>query len=164
MQPTGRPSSEPAASAPRPPAPPSEAGKLRKELAKAAEENAQLRKEVQEVRETLAKLMIGGPPAPVDGAVLPDAAWIAAQLMQSQRQVQLLTEGLVQRGELSTELEVALTKLRQPAADGKPSEYAEWATNTLRRLRHVQFVEELAQAQPKPAPRASRPSGRGRSR
>ena len=140
----------------------------RKEMAALAEENAQLRREVEEVRAELTKLMVGTPPAPAAGAPLPDASWLAAQLVQSQRQVQLLTEALVQRSELSTELEVALTKLRQPTADGKRSEYAEWATATLRRLRHVQFVEELADAQPKPPPARGGgargvSSGRGRS-
>ena len=60
--------------------------------------------------------------------------------------------------------EPALNKLRQPTADGKRSEYADWAATTLRRLRHVQFVEELAAASvpepPRPAAR-SRATGRG---
>ena len=122
-----------------------------------------LRQEVQDVRDSFAKLMIG-PDALPTGVALPDANWLAAQLMQSQRQVQLLTDALVQRGDLSTELEAALNKLRQPTADGKRSEYADWAATTLRRLRHVQFVEELAAASvpepPRPAAR-SRATGRG---
>ena len=140
------------------------AAALRKEMGALAEENAQLRRELQEVRDSLTKLMIGSEATPT-GSALPDANWLAAQLMQSHRQVQLLTEALVQRGELSTELEAALNKLRQPSADGKRSEYADWATSTLRRLRHVQFVEELAAApQLKPstsARPAARASGRG---
>lgn len=155
-----RPSSEPSAAGPRPAVP----AASRKEMGALAEENAQLRKEVQEVRDCLTKVMIGSEATPAASA-LPDSTWLAAQLMQSHRQVQLLTEALVQRGELSTELEAALNKLRQPAADGKRSEYADWATSTLRRLRHVQFVEELAAVhQPKAgtAPRsAARASGRG---
>tara|TARA_B100000795_G_scaffold251063_1_gene219615 strand:- start:159 stop:569 length:411 start_codon:yes stop_codon:yes gene_type:complete len=123
-----------------------------------AQENAMLRREVQEVRDSFAKLMIGAD-APPTGAALPDANWLAAQLMQSQRQVQLLTEALVQRGELSTELEATLNKLRQPV-DGKRSEYADWAASTLRRLRHVQFVEELAAAS---VPEPPRPAARGRA-
>mmetsp|Transcript_2574 Transcript_2574/g.5016 ORF Transcript_2574/g.5016 Transcript_2574/m.5016 type:complete len:200 (-) Transcript_2574:112-711(-) len=139
---------------------------LRKEMGALVEENTQLRREVQEVRDCLAKLMVCSDATPTGGtAALPDASWLAAQLMQSHRQVQLLTEALVQRGELSTELEAALNKLRQPAADGRRSEYVEWATSTLRRLRHVQFVEELAAAhQPKSATAArqtARAPGRG---
>ena len=118
-----------------------------------------LRQEVQDVRDSFAKLMIGADALPT-GAALPDANWLAAQLMQSQRQVQLLTDALVQRGDLSTELEAALNKLRQPTADGKRSEYADWAATTLRRLRHVQFVEELAAAS---VPEPPRPAARGRA-
>ena len=142
----------------------------RKQTNALAEENAQLRKEVAEAREQLAKIMYTHPDAPpVAGAAPPDAAWAAAQLTQAQRQVELLTEALVQRGELSTEVEAALIKLRQPTADGKRPEYADWATNTLRRIRHVQFVEELASeklaAQPKPrAATGPRPAGRGAGR
>jgi hypothetical protein len=124
-----------------------------------AKENAMLRRENEEMRDSFAKLMIGAD-APPTGTMLPDANWLAAQLMQSQRQVQLLTEALVQRGDLSTELEAALNKLRQPAADGKRSEYADWAASTHRRLRHVQFVEELAAAS---VPEPPRPAARGRA-
>ena len=118
-----------------------------------------LRQEVQDVRDSFAKLMIGADALPT-GAALPDANWLAAQLMQSQRQVQLLTDALVQRGDLSTELEAALNKLRQPTADGKRSEYADWAATTLRRLRQVQFVEELVAAS---VPEPPRPAARGRA-
>ena len=162
-----RPSTEPSAVPPAhasgphasgPPAPVANAA-LRKEMGALAQENAMLRREVQEVRDSFAKLMIGADALPT-GAALPDASWLAAQLMQTQRQVQLLTEALVQRGDLSTELEAALNKLRQPTADGKRSEYADWAASTLRRLRHVQFVEELAAAS---VPEPPRPAARGRA-
>ena len=134
----------------------------RKQTNALAEENAQLRKEVAEAREQLAKIMYAHPdaPPPVAGAAPPDIAWIAAQLTQAQRQVELLTEALMQRGELSTEIEAALIKLRQPTAEGKRPEYADWATNTLRRLRHVQFVEELASDRLAAQPKARAATGR----
>ena len=43
-----------------------------------AQENAMLRREVQEVRDSFAKLMIGADALPT-GAALPDASWLAAQ-------------------------------------------------------------------------------------
>ena len=134
----------------------------RKQTSALAEENAQLRKEVAEAREQLAKILYTHPdaPPPAVGAAPPDVAWITAQLTQAQRQVELLTEALVQRGELSTEVEAALIKLRQPTTDGKRPEHADWATNTLRRLRHVQFVEELASDRLAAHPKARAATGR----
>ncbi|KAL1524545.1 hypothetical protein AB1Y20_019437 [Prymnesium parvum] len=110
-----------------------------------AEENAQLRREVAELRKQLmGALSAPTPPGSTELAPL-GVAWISAQVEQSKRQVQVLSEALVQRLEISTELEAVLLKLRQPAADGTLPEGAEWAASAMRRLRHVQFAEELAE-------------------
>ena len=112
------------------------------------EENAILRRELREAREQFARILTDPSCAGVgaaggDGPPTP-AALARAQLIQTQRQVQVLTEALVARAELSTELEAVLTKLRAPAADGKNAEVAAWATGALRRLRHITHSEGIA--------------------
>ena len=108
------------------------------------EENAQLRREVVELRQQLMAAM-SAPALPATAELPPQGvAWLSAQLEQSRRQVQLLSDALVQRSEMSIELEAVLLKLRQPTADGKRTEGAELAAAAMRRLRHVQFAEEVA--------------------
>lgn len=109
-----------------------------------AEENAQLRREVAELRQ---QLMVALTASAAPSTELPahGVAWLSAQVEQGRRQVQLLSEALTQRSEMSVELESVLLKLRQPAADGKRPEEAEWAAAAMRRLRHIQFAEEVSE-------------------
>ena len=109
-----------------------------------SEENAQLRREVAELRQQLMVALSAPAPPAVTELSPQSVAWLSAQLEQGRRQVQVLSDALVQRSEMSTELEAVLLKLRQPAADGTRHEGAEWAAAAMRRLRHVQFAEELA--------------------
>lgn len=108
------------------------------------EENAQLRREVAELRQQLLSSLNQPISTNVTDVSEIGANWMLAQLEQSKRQLQVLSDALIQRGEICVELETILLKLRQPSADGKRSEDADWAASALRRLRHVQFAEEFA--------------------
>lgn len=106
--------------------------------------NIRLRHELQACREQLAAAVFGPIPGGPPEASSSSSAWLAAQLAQSQRQVQVLCEALVARSDVSIELEAVLLQLRQPAPDGTQSEAAVWAANALKRLRGVQWVESIA--------------------
>lgn len=84
-------------------------------------DNVQLRRELAEVRQQLLPLLAADAPQSAEAISkasppLPASFWLEAQLQQSRRHVQLLTEALVNRAELSTELEVILLQLREQKA------------------------------------------------
>lgn len=136
-------------------------------------DNVQLRRELAEVRQQLLPLLAADAPQSAEAISkasppLPASFWLEAQLQQSRRHVQLLTEALVNRAELSTELEVILLQLREQKAPACISAAAvggagaqgagagagtpgvargltpEWAAAAMRRIRSVQFAESLA--------------------
>lgn len=120
-------------------------------------ENASLRRELAEVRQQLMEVTAAAAPPGASAQTLPAAFWLEAQLRQSRRHVQLLSEALVKRAELSTEVEAILLQIREqqmkPTArapdDSKGGAPArgltpEWAAAAMRRVRSVQFAEELA--------------------
>ena len=121
-------------------------------------ENASLRRELAEVRQQLMEVTAAAAPPGANAQTLPAAFWLEAQLRQSRRHVQLLSEALVKRAELSTEVEAILLQIREqqkPTArapdDSKGGAPArgltpEWAAAAMRRVRSVQFAEELAVA------------------
>ena len=108
------------------------------------EENKALRREVAELRQQLMAATTAPAPSGIDDSNPLQVEWQAAQLEQTRRQVDMLTRALVQRKEIAAELESVLVRLRQPLADGTWMEGAPWAASALRRLRLVQFGEELA--------------------
>ena len=139
-------------------------------------ENSSLRRELDEVRQAMLPLLTAdAPPADAATKALPAAFWLEAQLKQSRRHVQLLSEALVNKAELSTELEAILLQIRQQpsataAAEGGQSVRGltpEWAASAMRRIRSVQFAEGLADVLAKPSPPPSRrpaaAGGRGAS-
>ena len=84
-------------------------------------DNVQLRRELAEVRQQLLPLLAADAPQSAEAISkatppLPASFWLEAQLQQSRRHVQLLTEALMNRAELSTELEVILLQLREQKA------------------------------------------------
>jgi len=107
--------------------------------------NASLRRELQACREELAAAVFGPIPGAPRASDPLSPAWAAAQLAQSRRQVQLLSEALATRSDVTVELEAVLLQLRQPAADGTRSEAAVWAGSALKRIRGVQWVEAISQ-------------------
>ena len=142
-------------------------------------DNVQLRRELAEVRQQLLPLLAADAPQSAEAISkatppLPASFWLEAQLQQSRRHVQLLTEALMNRAELSTELEVILLQLREQKAPACTSAAAaggvgtgtgagagaqgagagtpgvargltpEWAAAAMRRIRSVQFAESLA--------------------
>jgi hypothetical protein len=141
-------------------------------------DNVQLRRELAEVRQQLLPLLAADAPQSAEAISkasppLPASFWLEAQLQQSRRHVQLLTEALMNRAELSTELEVILLQLREQKAPACISAAAaggvgtggagaqgagagagtpgvargltpEWAAAAMRRIRSVQFAESLA--------------------
>lgn len=127
-----------------------------------------LRRENAEVRQQLLMLVAAAmPPAseacsnpsgPAGSAALPASFWLDAQLKHCRRQVQLLSDALVNKAELTADLEVVLLQLRS-VENGPP---AQWCRDSLRRIRSIQFGEELAQTfvdQQQAA--AGRPGARG---
>lgn len=157
-------------------------------------ENVQLKRELAEVRQQLLPLLASEIPPSADSAkgaaALPASFWLEAQLQQSRRHVQLLTEALVKRAELSTELEVILLKIREQTPGGAGSGAGaesggggasaaaaagagasgaaavrgltpEWAAAAMRRIRSVQFAETLADELQAQQQRQPRASGRG---
>ena len=118
--------------------------------------NVALHRELQEARDQLAAAVFGPIADEGEGGA---AAWAAAQLAQSRRQVALLSEALATRSDMSVELEAVLLQLRQPAADGTRSEAAVWAGNALRRLRSVQWAEDLSRDRVTAMPAAPRSAG-----
>ena len=142
-----------------------------------------LRRENAEVRQQLLALVSAAAPpgaAPGTGttqagapslAALPASFWLDAQLKHCQRQVQLLSDALVAKTELTVDLEVVLLQLRS-VENGPP---AQWCRDSLKRIRSIQFGEELAQGfvdraqqqsaaagRPPRAAGASAAAGRGR--
>jgi hypothetical protein len=127
-----------------------------------------LRRENAEVRQQLLALVSAAAPPGVAGpgsappaaaaaaAALPASFWLEAQLKHCQRQVQLLSDALVAKGELTVDLEVVLLQLRS-VENGPP---AQWCRDSLRRIRSIQFGEELAQGFVDRAQHASATAGR----
>ena len=128
-----------------------------------------LRRENAEVRQQLLALVSAAAPPGVAGpgsappaaaaaadAALPASFWLEAQLKPSQRQVQLLSDALVAKGELTVDLEVVLLQLRS-VENGPP---AQWCRDSLRRIRSIQFGEELAQGFVDRAQHAAATAGR----
>lgn len=139
-----------------------------------------LRRENAEVRQQLLALVsAAAPPGAASGTgtsqagapSLPASFWLDAQLKHCQRQVQLLSDALVAKTELTVDLEVVLLQLRS-VENGPP---AQWCRDSLKRIRSIQFGEELAQGfvdraqqqsaaagRPPRAAGASAAAGRGR--
>ena len=106
-------------------------------------ENASLRRELKEVRDQLSAVLLTTVPRPTAPEGTPpttlELAFVAAQLQQTRRQVRVLSDALVDRRDISIELEGALRELRQHDAAARG-----WATAALRRLRHIGWAEDLA--------------------
>jgi hypothetical protein len=111
--------------------------------------------------DALAAPVHAAPAAASSGGGVPEGLsrpWLEAQLKQRERHVLLLSDALLQRSELSVEIEAILLQLSQPPsskAEGTPDPRGapvrpvrgltpEWAASAMRRIRAVQFAEELA--------------------
>ena len=119
-----------------------------------AEENAILRRENTEIRQQLLQLVAAAatPPAPppANAPPLPAAFWLEAQLRHSKRQVQLLSDALTLKAEITADLEVVLLQLRN-VENGPP---ATWCRDALRRIRSVNFAEDVGETLKEELPRA----------
>jgi hypothetical protein len=144
------------------PAPGMAAAPKEKKPPSLAEENAILRRENAEVRQQLLQLMASASPPALDrgsgsgsggsggscsstggvGAGSAQAAsfWLDAQLRHARRQVQMLSDALVLKVEITADLEAVIMQLRA-LEHGPPTQ---WCREALRRIRSVQFAEELA--------------------
>lgn len=100
-----------------------------------------LRRENAELRQQLLQLASATrpPSADVQGATLPASFWLDAQLRHKERQIQILSDALVLKAELTADLEGILLQLRS-VENGPP---AQWCKDALRRVRGVNFAEEL---------------------
>ena len=125
-----------------------------------AEENALLRRENAEVRQQLLQLVAAANPTGGDArssGPLPASFWLEAQLQHARRQVQLLSDALVNKSELTVDLEIVLLQLRS-VENGPP---AQWCRDSLRRIRAVQFAEEAAGEIVTARPRRTAAAGAG---
>jgi hypothetical protein len=85
----------------------------------------------------------GGGSTAGGGSALPAAFWLEAQLKHSRRQVQLLSDALVVKAEVTAELAATLTQMLR--AQPPPStQQAQLYRTALRRLRGVEFAEEVS--------------------
>ena len=113
-----------------------------------AEENGILRRENAELRQQLLHIMASTssptvPPAAAaarDGGGALPAMWLEAQTQHATRRAQLLSDALCLKGALTADIEMVLLQLRS-IENGPP---AQWCRDALRRIRSVQFAEEVA--------------------
>lgn len=131
---------------------PAPGGEKKKPPPGVSEENAVLRRENQELRQQLLQLVAAA--APPTGnttpSALPATYWLEAQLKHCRRQVQLLSDALVLKQEITADLEAVLTQILQqkppPAA-----QQVQFCRAALRKLKGVEFAEDAAREIKSPA-------------
>lgn len=126
-----------------------------------AEENSVLRRENQELRQQLLQLVAAAaPPTASDASTtLPAPFWLEAQLTHARRQVKLLSDALVVKAEITANLDTLLREMLQ-AQPPPPTAQVQFCRAALRRLRGVEFAEEVGR-EIHSAEARTRSSGRG---
>ena len=121
-----------------------------------------LRRENQELRGQLLQLMAAAAP-PTSKEALPAEAWLDAQLKHCRRQVKLLSDALVCKAEVTGDLHETLRQILK--SQPPPSQqHAQFCRTALRRLKGVDFAEEVAQQYQDNEPAPARGGGRGGGR
>ena len=135
-----------------------------------ADENEKLRRENQELRQQLLHIVAAAAP-PTSGAAdaMAQPFWLEAQLKHARRQVQLLSDALCLKAEITADLEQILRDMlkAQPPPSAKDAQFCRGA---LRKLRGVEFAESVADEIKQNAPpvggkgRGAPPAARARMR
>lgn len=130
-----------------------------------ADENEKLRRENAELRQQLLHLMAAAAPptGTTPPAALPAPFWLEAQLKHARRQVQLLSDALVLKAEITADVEQVLRDLLKLQPSTQNEKLHAFCRGALRKLRGVDFAQQIAEEVKENGPKAP-PTTRARTR